>query len=156
MEHPCHDETEVARLQEMWHEIAATSLDVWDKRDQQEPFLSDNRRGYARVTPVGLTSTGVPDQMVPPADQYPLHGLGFCAENESTLQFTTYVWSSWTSKAVQPMHVDQSIQDLLNRPARGEANTGGGQSKSCDQQTASSDSSNKRSVRFPTQATTQR
>ena len=65
--------------------------------------MSDNRRGYARITPVGLTCTGVPDQKVLPAKQYPLCGLGFYDEKERTAQFTTYVWSSGTSKAVQPI-----------------------------------------------------
>ena len=50
------------------------------------------------------------------------------------------------------MHADQSAQGLLNRPVRGSASTGDSQSKSCDQQIASSDSSSKESVGFPMQA----
>ena len=118
---------------DMWQEITAASLDAWDKREQQEPFLTDNRRGYARITPVG-TSTGVEGQTLPPADQYPLHGLGFCDQKESSTQFTTYVWSSWTSKTVQPMHGDQSLRDKLNGPARGSVSTCVNQSKSSGQE----------------------
>ena len=99
----------------LWQEIAVASLDAWDKRDQQETFLTDNRRGYARVTPIGLTSTGAPSQTPLPADQYPLHGLGFYDETKSSTQFATYVWSS-SSKAIQPMHVDGSLVNMLSGP----------------------------------------
>ena len=143
MEHSCHDETKVAKFHS--GHVArghCCILGCMGQKRSAESFLTDNRRGYARITPVGLTSTGVPGQELPPADQYSLHGLWFCDEKESTAQFTTYVWSSWTGKAVQPTHVDQNIQDLLNRP-RGSANTGVNQSKLCDQQNKSSDSANK-------------
>ena len=96
-----------------WHEIKRASLDAWEKRDENEPFLPDNRRGYARVTPAGLTSTRDADQTLLPEDQYPMHGLGFYGHQESCAQFTTYVWEGWTGKTVQPMQLNQSLQNML-------------------------------------------
>ena len=40
-----------------WIEITTKSLDEWKERDEKPPFLSDNQRGYARVTPVALSIT---------------------------------------------------------------------------------------------------
>ena len=34
-------------IPDMRQEITAASLEAWDKRDQQKPFLTENRRGYA-------------------------------------------------------------------------------------------------------------
>ena len=138
---------------ERWQEIAAASLDAWDKRDQQKPFLTDDRRGNARVTPAGLTSTGVTSQTLPPADQCPLHGLGFCDEKESSTQFhfTTYVRSIWTRKAVLPTRADQSLTDMLKGPARGSVLVIR-QSKSSGQVSKPSDSVNKGSDEPPAQS----
>ena len=36
-------------------EITTFSLKEWEARDEKPPFLPDNRRGYARVTPVALS-----------------------------------------------------------------------------------------------------
>ena len=88
------------------HEITVASLDSWEERDRQGPFLPDNRRGYAHVKPVGWTSTGCPSSTLLPVDQYPLHGLGFYDVDESSEQFSSYIWSGWTSKAVQQMQVE--------------------------------------------------
>ena len=140
-------------IPDTWLEIAAASFDAWDKRDQQEPFLSNNRRDYARITPVGLSSAGVPGQTLPSADQCPLLLLGFRDEQETAAQFTSYVWSSWTSKTVQPMHVDQSLQDMLNRLAQGSASTCANQSKSSGQMSIPSVSENKGSNEPPAQST---
>ena len=38
-----------------WIEITSQSLEEWKVRDEKPPFLPDNRRGYARVTPVALS-----------------------------------------------------------------------------------------------------
>ena len=45
--------------------IATQSLEAWKQRDEKPPFLPDNRRGYARVTPVALSKVGVqtPDSL---------------------------------------------------------------------------------------------
>ena len=76
-----HDETEVTGVDSSnMARIACASLEAWEKRDQQEPFLPDNRTGYARVSPVGLTATGMASQTSLPEDQCPLHGLGFYDE----------------------------------------------------------------------------
>ena len=104
-----------------WVEITTFSLKEWQARDEKPPFLPDNRRGYARVTPVALSKHGVPGQALFTADQYPLEGLGIYEDSESTSHFTGYVWSDWTNKTVQPMHVDKALQELINKPARSNA-----------------------------------
>ena len=112
-------------IPQAWHEIAAASLAALEESHRQEPFLPDKRRGYARVKPVGLTSTGKAAQLMLSLDQYPMHGLGFCDEKESSEHFETYPWSGWSKKEAQPMQVDQDILDMLGGPDRGSANTGG-------------------------------
>ena len=99
-----------------------------------------------RVTPIGFTSTPLP------ADQYPMHGLGFYEEEESSTQLTTYIWSCWTNKAVQPLHVNQSLMNMLNGPVRGSASTSAIQSKSGCQDSNTSDSLNKGSGELPSQS----
>ena len=59
-----------------WLEITTQSLDAWKQRDEKSPFLSDNRRGFARVTPVALSKAGIPDTKIHAMDEVPLHGLG--------------------------------------------------------------------------------
>ena len=44
-----------------WIEITTQSLEAWKQRDEMSPFLPDNRRGYAMVTPVALSHVGVPN-----------------------------------------------------------------------------------------------
>ena len=41
-------------IPQQWLEIAAASLPTCEERECQEPFLSDNRRGYARISPIVL------------------------------------------------------------------------------------------------------
>ena len=73
-----------------WKEITVASLDAWEERDKQSPFLPDNRGRYAHVRPVGLTCTGKPSPTLMLVDQYPLHALGLYFAEESSLQFLTY------------------------------------------------------------------
>ena len=63
-------------LPRQWLEITTQSLEAWKQRDEKSPFLPDNRRGYARVTPVALSKVGVPGTKIHAMDAYPLHGLG--------------------------------------------------------------------------------
>ena len=65
-------------LPQQWLEISAAALPIWEERDRQEPFLSDNRRGYVRISPIGLTSTGKPEQ---PAGQ-----VSICVAWDSLLE----------------------------------------------------------------------
>ena len=58
-----------------WIEITTQSLEAWKLKDEEPPFLPDNRRGYARVTPVALSKVGVPNKLFV-MDEYPAHGLG--------------------------------------------------------------------------------
>ena len=50
----------VGAIPRPWLEIATQSLEAWKLRDEKPPFLSDNRRGFARVTPIALSKSGVP------------------------------------------------------------------------------------------------
>ena len=65
-----------------WIEITTQSLEAWKQRDEKSLFLPDNRRGYARVTPVALSHVGVPNTGILEMDQYPLHGLGLYEDLE--------------------------------------------------------------------------
>ena len=47
----------------------------------------DNKRGYARVTPVALSKDGVSGQAMYPVDHYPLEGLGIYEDFESCSHF---------------------------------------------------------------------
>ena len=85
-----------------WIEITTQSLEDWKARDEKSPFLPDNRRGYARVTPVALSRVGVPGLAVLTLDEYPMEGLGLYDDLETCEQYSGYVWSSWTTKTVQP------------------------------------------------------
>ena len=71
-----------------WLEITTFLLKEWQAREQKPPFLPDNGRGFARVTPVALSIHGISDQALFPVDQYPLDGLGLYEDSESTSQFT--------------------------------------------------------------------
>ena len=65
-----------------WLEITTFSMEEWQARDQKRPFLPDNKRGYARVTPVALSIHSVFDQALFTVDQYPLSGLGMCESHQ--------------------------------------------------------------------------
>ena len=48
-------------------------------------------------------------------DEFPLHGLGLCDDYESWSQYKGYVWSGWTTRKAQPMHIDSALQALINQ-----------------------------------------
>ena len=51
-------------------EITTQSLEAWKQRDEKSPFLPDNRRGFARVTPVALSKVGVPNTEIHAMDEF--------------------------------------------------------------------------------------
>ena len=66
----------IQQIPRQWLEIATQSLEVWKERDEEPPFHLDNRKGYARVTPVALSKAGVPNTALLTMDEYPVEGLG--------------------------------------------------------------------------------
>ena len=98
-----------------WLEIATQSLEAWKLRDEESPFRPDNRRGYARVTPIALSTRGVPNTMIHARDEFPLHGLGLHDDYESWSRYQGYVWQGWTTRKTQPMHIDPALQSLLDQ-----------------------------------------
>ena len=98
-----------------WLEITTQSLDAWKQRDEKSPFLPDNRRGFARVTPVALSKVGIPDTKIHAMDEFPLHGLGLYDDFEPWGQYSGYVWSDWTTRKAQPMHVDPALQAMIDQ-----------------------------------------
>ena len=108
----------IEKIPRQWIEITTQSLEAWKARDEKHPFLPDNRRGYARVTPVALSKAGVPNSSVLVLDEYPLHGLGLYENLESWEQYSGYVWDSWTTKAVQPVHIDPALQAMIDQSSQ--------------------------------------
>ena len=98
-----------------WLEIATQSLEAWKLRDEKSPFLPDNRRGFARVTPVALSMVGVPNTEIHAMDEFPLHGLGLYDDYEPWSRYSGYVWSGWTTRKAQPMHIDSALQALIDQ-----------------------------------------
>ena len=94
--------------------ITTHSLEAWKARDQLSQFHDDNRRGYARVTPVALSHIGVPGSNILHADEYPIEGLGVYDDFEVCDKFSGYIWATWTTMAAQPMQIDSALQALLN------------------------------------------
>ena len=101
-----------------WVEITTKSLKEWKERDEKPPFLPDNQRGYARVTPVALSRNGIPGLAVHTLDQYARDGLGIYDDLETSNQFSGYVWFDWTTKTVQPVHIDEALKAMIDQPAR--------------------------------------
>ena len=66
------------------------------------------------MTPVALSKAGVPNSSVLVLDEYPLHGPGLYENLESWEQYSGYVWDSWTTKAVQPVHIDPALQAMIS------------------------------------------
>ena len=97
-----------------WLAIATHSLEAWKARDQLSQFHDDNRRGYARVTPVALSHIGIPGSNILQADEFPTNGLGMYDDFEVCGRFSGYIWATWTTMAAQPMHIDSALQALLN------------------------------------------
>ena len=77
-----------------WLAIATHSLEAWKARDQLSQFHSDNRRGYARVTPIALSHIGVPGSNILHADEYPTEGLGVYDDFEVCDSFSGYIWAT--------------------------------------------------------------
>ena len=107
-----------------WIEITTQSLEAWKLRDEVPPFLPENRRGYARVTPAALSKVGVPNTKLFVMDEYPLHGLGLY-DLESWDQYLGYVWSTWTTKKAQPVHVDPALQAMIDQSLQMDSNAAG-------------------------------
>ena len=78
----------IDKIPRQWIEITTQSLEAWKARDDTHPFLPDNRRGYARVTPVALSKVGVPDSSILVLEDSPLHGLGLYENLESWEQYS--------------------------------------------------------------------
>ena len=78
-----------------WVDITTQSLEAWKVRDEQSVFLPDNRRGYARVTPIALSKLGVPGSAYD-------ENLG-------------HACSDWTTKTVQPAHIDSALQAMIDQ-----------------------------------------
>ena len=98
-----------------WIDITYNSLSAWEARDQLSPFRPDNRRGYPRVTPIALSSIGVPGSKVQPVDQYPIHDLGFYDDYEVSAEFREYKWATCTTMEAQPMQVDPALQAMIDQ-----------------------------------------
>ena len=67
------------------------------------------------MTPVALSKVGVPDTRILVMDEYPLHGLGLYEDLESWGQYSGYVWSNWTTKKAQPVHIDPALQAMIDQ-----------------------------------------
>ena len=48
-------------------------------------------------------------------DEFPLHGLGLHDDYESWSRYQGYVWSGWTTRKAQPMHIDPALQTLIDQ-----------------------------------------
>ena len=103
-----------------WLEITTQSLEAWNQRDEKSPFLPDNRRGYARVTPVALSRVGVPNSKVLAMTEFPLHGLGIYDDYETWGRYLGYVWSGWTTRTAQPVHIDPTLQAMIDQSVQQE------------------------------------
>ena len=105
----------ISIIPRQWLEITTQSLEAWKQRDEKSPFLPDNRRGFARVTPVALSKVGVPNTKIHAMDEFPLHGLGLYDDFEPWGRYNGYVWSGWTTRQAQPMHIDPALQALIDQ-----------------------------------------
>ena len=91
-------------VENVWFESSALSL-----------FHSDNRRGYARVTPVALSSVGMPGSSQRSLDKYPTHGLGIYDDYETSENFNGYLWATMEA---QPMQIDPALQAMIDQSAQ--------------------------------------
>ena len=91
-------------------------------RDEKAPFLPDNRRGFARVTPIALSKVGDPNTEIHAVDEFLLHGLGLYDDYESWSRYKGYVWSGWTTRKAQPMHIDSALQALIDQSVQVDPN----------------------------------
>ena len=58
-------------------------------------------------------------------------------------QYSGYVWSDWTAKTVQPMHIDEALKAMIDQPARPSANTAMPSSHNNAQTTSNTSAGNK-------------
>ena len=68
-----------------------------------------------RVTPIALSKLGIPDSAVLMLSEYPLQGLRLYDDLETCEQYSGYVWSNWTTKTVQPAHIDNALQAVIDQ-----------------------------------------
>ena len=74
------------------------------------------------MTPIALSKGGVPDTEVPVMDEFSLHGLGLHDDYESWSRYQGYVWSGWTTRKAQPMHIDSALQALIDQSVQADPN----------------------------------
>ena len=84
----------IGLIPRQWLEIATQSLEAWKLRDEKPLFLPE----------------------------FPLHGLGPYDDYESWNKYKGYVWSGWTTRKAQPMHIDPALQALIDQSAQGAPN----------------------------------
>ena len=70
------------------------------------------------MTPVALSSVGVPGSSTLSLDEYPKHGLGIYDDYEASEDFSGYLWATWTTMAAQPMQIDSALQAVINQSAQ--------------------------------------
>ena len=70
------------------------------------------------MTPVALSKVGVPNSSIQVLKDYPQHGLGLYEDLESWEQYSGNVWDNWTTKAVQPVHVDPALQAMIDQSSQ--------------------------------------
>ena len=58
---------------------------------------------------------GIPDTKIHAMDEFPLHGLGLYDDFEPWGRYSGYVWSDWTTRKAQPMHVDPALQAMIDQ-----------------------------------------
>ena len=105
----------IEELPRAWIDITTNSLETWSARDQLSPFRADNRRGYARVTPIAMSNVGMPGTHVHPVDECPTHGLGIYDDYETSEEFNGYIWATWTTMEAQPMQIDSAPQAMIDQ-----------------------------------------
>ena len=119
-----------------WLEITTQSLEAWKQRDEKSSFLPDNRKGFARVTPVALSKAGVPNIEIHALDEFPLHGLGLYDHFEPWGRYSGCVWSGWTTRKAQPVHIDLALQAMIDQSLQS-ATSASGQAHLGDDSTTS-------------------
>ena len=95
------------------------------------------------MTPVPLSRNGIPGLAVHTLDQYPRDGLGTYDDLETCEQNSGHVWSDWTTKTVQPMHIDEARKAMIDQPARCSTSTAMPSSHISAQSTSSTLAGNK-------------
>ena len=67
----------------------------------------------------------VPNTGILEVDQYPLHGLGLYEDLEPWGQYSGYVWSTWTTRKAQPIHIDPALQAMIDQSLQTDPKTAG-------------------------------